>query len=310
MMMPSPLAVIGNVNVDLVMGPVACWPQPGSEVVVEAGEVRCGGAAGNVALAWTALDVDYQIAAHTGSDHFGAWLREQFAPHSDGGPIAEGATGVSVGLTHPDSERTFITSLGHLSGLDWPQTKRMIDWQRLEGGTLLVCGSFVLPGLSDGYPALFAEARTRGIRTALDTGAPPEGWSATCREQVLGWAGACDCLLLNESEVTQAAGIAAVPDAAAALVSRMPAGALVVVKLGPAGALACTAEGCVEVAAPAVTVVDTVGAGDVFNAGFLVGQSHGLSLRRSLECGVGLASTAVSTRPRRYQLPGQPRRPG
>ena len=46
-----PLAVIGNVNVDLIMGPAAPWPQPGTEIIVDHDELRVGGSAGNAALA-------------------------------------------------------------------------------------------------------------------------------------------------------------------------------------------------------------------------------------------------------------------
>ena len=51
----KPLAVIGNVNVDLIMGPAAPWPQPGTEIIVDHDELRVGGSAGNAALAWMAL---------------------------------------------------------------------------------------------------------------------------------------------------------------------------------------------------------------------------------------------------------------
>ena len=73
-----PLAVIGNVNVDLIVGPVAPWPKAGTETVVDHDELRVGGQAGNTALAWQALDVDFDIAANVGDDQFGRWLREAF----------------------------------------------------------------------------------------------------------------------------------------------------------------------------------------------------------------------------------------
>ena len=76
---PRPLAVVGNVNVDLIMGPVHPWPVPGTEIIVEHSDLRLGGAAGNVALAWQALGRDYQIASNTGNDLFGDWLRRGFA---------------------------------------------------------------------------------------------------------------------------------------------------------------------------------------------------------------------------------------
>ncbi len=53
----QPLVVLGNVNVDLILGPVAPWPQVGIEIFVPHDELRVGGSAGNTALAWAGLGV-------------------------------------------------------------------------------------------------------------------------------------------------------------------------------------------------------------------------------------------------------------
>ena len=76
-----PLAVIGNVNVDLILGPAEPWPKPGTEIIVDHDELRVGGSAGNAALAWEGLGVDFQIAANVGNDQFGHWLRQAFGKH-------------------------------------------------------------------------------------------------------------------------------------------------------------------------------------------------------------------------------------
>jgi sugar/nucleoside kinase (ribokinase family) len=56
------------------------------------------------------------------------------------------------------------------------------------------------------------------------------------------------------------------------------------------------------VPAPAVEVIDTVGAGDAFNAGYLVGMIRGRPVAKALALGVAVASRAVSTSPRSYSL--------
>ena len=40
-----PLAVIGNVNVDLILGPTAPWPRAGTEIIVDHDDLRVGGQA-------------------------------------------------------------------------------------------------------------------------------------------------------------------------------------------------------------------------------------------------------------------------
>jgi sugar/nucleoside kinase (ribokinase family) len=69
--------------------------------------------------------------------------------------------------------------------------------------------------------------------------------------------------------------------------------ALPVIKRGAAGALAWAGDP-ISVPAPTVRPVDTVGAGDSFNAGFLAGRLTGLDLPASLRLAV--ACGALSTR--------------
>ena len=72
------LLVLGNANVDLVLGEVDGWPAIGTEVVVQRSEQRAGGSAGNTALALTGLDIPHRFIASTGTDPNGLWLRGQF----------------------------------------------------------------------------------------------------------------------------------------------------------------------------------------------------------------------------------------
>jgi sugar/nucleoside kinase (ribokinase family) len=71
---------------------------------------------------------------------------------------------------------------------------------------------------------------------------------------------------------------------------------MAVLKRGERGARAATSEERIEVEACAVRAIDTVGAGDGFDAGFVAGWLRGFSLERSLRLGaqVGAAAVAVS----------------
>ena len=104
-----------------------------------------------------------------------------------------------------------------------------------------------------------------------------------------------DIFLPNASEAEQLTGAANAEQAAEILSTLVP---LVVIKMGPQGALARTQDCMVRSPALEVEVVDTTGAGDCFNAGFLYshlkGQPLDISLRTGNICG-GLSTTASGT---------------
>ena len=296
-----PLAVIGNVNVDLILGPTTPWPKAGTEITVEHDELRVGGQAGNTGLAWRALGVDFEIAANVGSDQFGQWLREAFGERAALWPAHGDRTTLSVGITHPDGERTFFTTRGHLPDFSLADVHAVLDGKQLAGGYALLCGSFLTPLLAGDHGELFDWAHARGIKVVLDTGWPPDGWTEANCAVTRAWLSRCDGALLNEVEATTLTGIAAPAEAARALLSVMPDGAIVVVKCGPDGAIAIGPDNeVVSTFAPKVTVVDTIGAGDVFNAAFLAALAMDRPLADCLASGVQVASRAISTLPRSY----------
>ena len=301
-----PLGLIGNVNVDLILGPVSPWPQPGTEVMVAHDDLRVGGAAGNTALAWDALGLRFQFAANVGADHFGTWLAAAFPAHARLWPVSHRRTTLSVGLTHPDGERTFFTTNGHLLDMTADAMLQTLDAAALSGGFLLLCGGFVTDALALGYGEIFDWTDAHQITLALDTGWPTQGWTPTARASARGWLARCKIALLNEIEATGLTETDSVEAAALALQKIMPAGAIVVVKRGPEGALALDAEGHTHRAlAKPVPVVDTIGAGDIFNAGFLAALAGDLPLAECLRQGVAIASHAISTHPRQFASPEQ-----
>lgn len=300
----KPLAVIGNVNVDLILGPAAPWPTPGTEIIVDHDELRVGGSAGNSALTWAALGVDFTIAANVGSDEFGRWLCAAFGARAEKWPVRPEGTTLSVGITHPDGERTFFTTRGHLPRFCLADVLAVLDGEQLTGGYVLLCGAFLTADLTADYAALFDWADGHGITVALDTGWPLDGWTEANRMATRAWLSRCGCVLMNEVETTTLSGLADPFEAARSLKAHMPEGAIVVVKCGADGAIGIDADGrLVSAAAPAVTVVDTIGAGDVFNAGFLAALADGQPLQACLKAGTRIASQAISTLPRSYGSP-------
>ena len=110
--------VTGNVGVDVVMGPLEPWPQPGTETVVGERTLRVGGALGNTALALHALGIQPDYAANVGDDLFGRWLHSELKAHGCTLTVTPGPTALTVALSHPNGERTFITHEGHFGAFE------------------------------------------------------------------------------------------------------------------------------------------------------------------------------------------------
>jgi sugar/nucleoside kinase (ribokinase family) len=292
--------VIGNVNVDLIMGPLAPWPAPGTEIILPQSELRVGGAAGNSALALRALGTPFRLVCNIGDDVFGRWLADAFGAAAAGWPRSSLPTTVSVGLTHPNGERTFLTSKGHLDALSLDNVLTLLPAAAAPGDVALLLGSFLSPALLADYEALLRTLGARGFAVALDTGWPPGGWTPELRRRVTGWLAACDHVLLNEIESAGLSGEREVEAAAAWIAGHARPGATAVVKCGPLGATGWRDGQAAQAAAPEVVVIDTIGAGDALDAAYLTACLRGRDLPAALSEGVAVASAAVSTSPRRY----------
>lgn len=299
--MTGKIILIGNVNIDLVMGPVAEWPNVGTEIVLPHSDWRVGGASGNTALALDAINCKYQLIANRSDDDFGKWLAKAFVLHSNKWSLAAGSAGLSVGITHPDGERTFLTSLGHLKAFSYEDVIAQLD-DAGDGDIALLSGAFVTPKLLPNYGMLIRELKRRGFNIALDTGWPTNGWTVEMRDIVQSWCAQCDHVLINESEMMGLAGVMNVPLEMAMqfLSEKMPPKSSLVVKCGPCGALSLCEGRLIKSESPLVNVIDTIGAGDIFNAGYLNTLLENGSLKDALNAAVGMASLAISTHPRRY----------
>jgi sugar/nucleoside kinase (ribokinase family) len=291
--------ITGNVNVDLILGPLAQWPRVGTETVLPHYELRVGGQAGNTGLALAALRIPHRVIANIGDDPLGRWLCEAFADASAAWPRADAPTTVTVGLLHPSGERTFFTNTGHLAVFSPEQVLAQLPERAQDGDLVLLCGVFLSPLLVLGGQQLCEELVQRGFALALDPGWPTEPWDAV-RDAVASWLPFARHVLFNDLEIQSLAHATDLDQAAAWVRARMPRDGTLVAKCGPDGAWAWQGVRHVHCPAPAVQVIDTVGAGDVFNAGYLSGVRDGLSLEGRVARGVRVASRAVSTSPRRY----------
>ncbi len=299
-MTPPPLLILGNANIDMVLGEVDGWPEIGTEIEVGRFEKRPGGSAGNTALALSGLGVPHLYVGNTGSDEAGRWLQTRFDTRYTHWQERGEETTLTIGIVHKGGNRAFFTTPGHLKKQDPLLDLENVPDAPRGSAIALISGSFLLPKYIEHMEPLFQTLKDRGWARAVDPGWPPEGWCRTSRDHLNLCFEHSDYLLLNDDELTGFTGLP-LPDAFETIRVRLKADQCLVVKQGEQGAGALQNGNLVSIASPDVQVIDTVGAGDTFNAAFLAARQRGADLTKALEAGTRTAARAISTFPRIYQ---------
>lgn len=296
--MARPICVLGNANLDLVMGAIGAWPEPGTETFLPRSDMRIGGSAANTALVLSRLGAPNGLISGCGSDMAGEMIADRFQGDLDRIERFSDPTGVSVGVLFEEAERSFLSIDGHLAKLELPVFLRQLkDWP-LDGAIALVSGAFAMPGLLAHQEALIDHLRLSGAEIAIDPGWPGGGWTDASRRAVRRWIGKSDHVLLNDKETCALAGCADLPAALDALQEGGGAGARLVVKCGADGAICRNGRETIRAHAPRREVFDTVGAGDAFNAGYLAAIACDAGIETALSAGAHVASDVIAEFPR------------
>ena len=246
------------------------------------------------------LGAESGLVSAAGTDLSGAMIEGRFNRPLDRIVRIEGPSSVTFGLLHPGSERTFFSTRGHLDLFGEAHVMRALgDWP-LKGALVLVSGSFAMPELLRPTASILSFLRERGARTAIDPGWPGDGWTSANIALMREWIGLSDHVLVNDKELLGLTRTGELDRAVAAVTGMINGSAIVAVKCGPSGALCVSADGrCEQVEAPAANVLDTIGAGDAFNAGYLAAIARGWSAAAATRAGCRIATAVVSDFPRR-----------
>ncbi|QQP97177.1 carbohydrate kinase family protein [Lysobacter enzymogenes] len=298
-------SIVGDVSVDLVLGTLDGWPKIGTERLLPRSELRAGGSAANSALAARHLGLSPHLIGAIGDDDLAQWLLLQLAGIRIELQTCSSDTTMSVGLMHPDGERTFFTSCGHLQHLSPDFVLKHLP-PAPHGSVALFTSPFLLSGLREGFGELLAQASARGYQVALDTGWPPEGWTSQVQREVAGWLAHCDHLLVNELEAMSIAETQELELAVQRVAALLKPGAHLIVKLGAAGALGHVDGRSTRYATEAAAeIFDTVGAGDSFNTGYLAARLNGAGLDDALAAGCRTAGAILPRFPRKSIAAGE-----
>jgi sugar/nucleoside kinase (ribokinase family) len=291
--------VAGDANLDLVLGGDVVPRFGQAEQLLASAELVLGSSAGICASGLARLGVDVVLVARVGRDLFGDQtirLLQDKGVDTTAVLRTDAPTGISVILSAAD-DRAILTLTGAMTALTTADVLGVLPEPRTTTpgpveGHLHVASFFLLPTLADGLPELLGHARAAGFTTSLDTNWDPAGR----------WAGVEACLphldvfLPNAAEAVSIARSlgADVGDAEAAARVLATRGPVVAVKDGAAGGFAVAGDRLVRAPGLAVEVVDTTGAGDTFDAGFLCAWLAGEDLATAVRWGT--AAGSLSTR--------------
>lgn len=281
----SKILVIGDYNMDLVLY-LDRFPQPGETLNGNDFYEGSGGKGSNQAIAAARLGADVTFFGSIGNDHFGQIALTTWRENGVNiDPLLQSDdAATAAAMIYVDANGDNM--IGVNQGANLLLTPDHID--RIEG---LIAQSDVLM-CTLGVPLNVIEralqvAQANQTRTLLNP-APAAPLSAALLEAV-------DYLTPNETELATLTGQSSDDDLLTRVRSMLRRDdQTCIITLGSEGARWITHDGSAQVPTYAVDVVDTVGAGDAFNAGLAVALSEGHSIDDALRFANAAAALSVT----------------
>jgi len=283
------IAVIGDVNPDLILTGKDIIPEFGQvEKWIDDAELTIGGSAGIFAVGAAKLGLKVTFIGKVGDDHFGHFMKDRMTAQGIdvSGLVIDPSvkTGLSISLSD-GNDRAILTFGGSNLLLNFQD----IDFEIVAQSRHLHSGSFyLLNNIRQDLAIVYKKAKEMGLSTSIDTNYDPkEKWE----DDIFNVLDYTDVFLPNMTELMAISGEKD-PDSAIRHLTKNR-NLLVAVKNGEDGAFA--EKDKVRYSAETIQVkpVDTTGAGDSFDAGFLFGFLNGLGIEKSLR--IGCICGALST---------------
>lgn len=281
------ILVAGEINPDLILSSTDLEPRFGQhETLVDSAHLTIGSSSAIFACGAARLGLRVAIIGIIGKDLFGDFMLAEMQQrgvdisHVIVDPSCE--TGLSVILSRVQ-DRAILTHMGTIDAL---QAGQVTDDLLKKSRHLHVASYFLQTALQPGLPELFHRARSLGLTTSLDTNwDPAEKWA-----DIYSLLELSDLFLPNAAEAQAITGL---PDPDAAALNLAQYASIVAVKQGSQGALAATDKKLMHAVAIPARVIDTVGAGDSFDAGFIYGYLNQWTMEKSLN--LATVCGAIST---------------
>ncbi|RKP49910.1 sugar kinase [Cohnella endophytica] len=265
------IIIIGELNVDLVFAGNDIRPEPNREKLVDDFKLVLGSSSAITATGLVALGWDVEFVSIVGDDEFGRFCVKELTRFGVGvshvvvDPSC--STGVTLSLTD-GNDRSLLTYMGTIASV----TPELIPIEIFEGAAHVHFGSFYLQErMRPHWSNVFRAAKGAGLTTSFDVGwDPEEAWDRERIKELLAWT---DWFIPSEEEALRIFDVQTLAE----LVESLPAKrGQVIVKRSSSGAMAIDTNGLMTEGKPfRVTPVDTTGAGDSFNAGWISAMLSG-----------------------------------
>jgi len=277
---PFDVTIAGEINLDLVLYGLPSEIPLDRELLATGLEVTLGSSSAILAHNLASLGIATGFITRAGRDELGQIaLRRLRESGVDLSRVVtaenETKTGVTV-LLHHGQQRRILTYPGTMSEM----SRADLDMEYLASGRHFHLSSlFLHRALQADLPDIFCELKSRGLTLSLDTNDDPEDKWAGVLPQLLPY---IDVLLPNKDELCRMTRRGNLEDALDELSSDVP---VIAVKCGSEGSVVQNGGHRMRVPGLAVQPVDTIGAGDSFNAGFLAAWLSGCSLEECARAG-------------------------
>jgi sugar/nucleoside kinase (ribokinase family) len=274
------VVVVGELNVDIILNEIDSLPVVGKEIMAGSMSVTLGSSSAIFASNLSSLGCRVAFIGKIGKDNFaGVVLSSLEEKNVDTSHIIKSeflSTGATIVLNY-NQDRANITYPGAMNELRLED----IDFEFLSAARHMhFANCFMQPGIRNDLPVLFRKAKSLGLTTSLDTQwDPEEKWDLPLEDLLPN----VDIFLPNMEEFKFLSGSSTVEEGIEKLKHYSH---YIIIKNGSEGALGWNGRDIVvQPAFKNDRVIDCIGAGDSFDAGFIMDFVQNFPMEKCLETG-------------------------
>jgi len=270
------VTVIGDINLDVISSHLENYPEKDKQTILPKIIVELGGSSAIFASTCSSLGIKTKFIGRLGFDFISEFLVkeiEKIGVISGIKRVEVEEAGITISLTFKDMKRAMITFRGSNENL----SKKDFELEEIEGKILHIGGFNLLDSLRKDVYEIFSDARKKGMRTSLDPNWDPKGWTKQRLVDLIKILKITDFFFPDYEE---GKAITKVEDPEKIVEKLLYLGAkIVALKCGKDGCYVGSKNEIFHAKGFKVKTVQTTGAGDAFDAGFIKAFLSGLSLK-------------------------------